>query len=85
MEQNKPPMTVWLASDAATCFGYNGDCGASDTRNHHYKLGPYVHINQFLEVVTRYANETAEHGLSFDREFVDIAYQYAEELNDDGA
>ena len=47
-----------------------------------YLVGPYVHINQFLAEVNRRANELAAEGLSFDREFVDISFQLAEELKE---
>ena len=57
MSENKPPMAVWLASDYAACFDYNGDCGASDIKNHHHNQGPYVHLDQFLDEVKKRANE----------------------------
>ena len=52
---NKPPMTVWLAFNAVDCFDRNEDCGASDLKNHHHHIGPYVHLEQFKEEVERRA------------------------------
>jgi len=52
---NKPPMTVWLAFDAVDCFDRNEDCGASDLKNHHHHIGPYVDLEQFKEEVERRA------------------------------
>jgi len=52
---NKPPMTVWLAFDAVDCFDRNEDCGASDLKNHHHHIGPYVDLEQFMEEVERRA------------------------------
>ena len=52
---NKPPMTVWLAFDAVDCFDRNEDCGASDLKNHHHHIGPYVDLGQFMEEVERRA------------------------------
>jgi len=52
---NKPPMTVWLAFDAVDCFDRNEDCGASDLKNHHHHIGPYVNLEQFMEEVERRA------------------------------
>jgi len=52
---NKPPMTVWLAFDAAACFERDEDCGASDFKNHHHHVGPYVNLKQFMEEVERRA------------------------------
>jgi len=53
---NKPPMTVWLAFDAAACFERDEDCGASDFKNHHHHVGPYVNLKQFMEEVERRAS-----------------------------
>ena len=82
MEHSKPPMTVWLNDESCRALDYclRGMCEGE--KNDVYRVGPYVHINQFLEVVTRYANETAKYGLSYDREFVDIALQLAEEIRE---
>ena len=55
MTTNKPPMTVWLAFNAVDCFDRNEDCGASDLKNHHHHIGPYVHLEQFKEEVERRA------------------------------
>jgi len=52
---NKPPMTVWLAFDAVDCFDRNEDCGASDLKNNHHHIGPYVNLGQFMEEVERRA------------------------------
>ena len=52
---NKPPMTVWLAFNAVDCFDRNEDCGASDLKNHHHHIGPYVNLEQFMEEVERRA------------------------------
>lgn len=48
-------MTVWLACDAVTCLERNEDCGASDLKNHHHDVGPYVHIEQFMAEVEKRA------------------------------
>ncbi len=79
---NKPPMTVWLAFNAVDCFDRNEDCGASDLKNHHHHIGPYVNLEQFMEEVERRAGECAEEGLSFDCEFVDIARELAKEIEE---
>ena len=55
MNDNKPPMTVWLAFDAVDCFDRNEECGASDLKNHHHHIGPYVNLEQFMEEVERRA------------------------------
>lgn len=57
---NKPPMTVWLAFDAVDCFERDEDCGASDFKNHHHHIGPYVHLKQFMEEVERRAGSNAK-------------------------
>ena len=53
---NKPPMTVWLAFDAVDCFDRNEECGASDLKNHHHQIGPYVNLEQFMKEVERRAS-----------------------------
>ena len=64
---NKPPMTVWLAFDAVDCFDRNEDCGASDLKNHHHHIGPYVDLEQFMAEVNRRADEidTGGYGVGY--------------------
>jgi len=57
MTTNRPPMTVWLAFDAAACFERDEDCGASDFKNHHHHVGPYVNLKQFMAEVEERAYE----------------------------
>jgi hypothetical protein len=56
---NKPPMTVWLAFDAVDCFDRNEDCGASDLKNHHHHIGPYVNLEQFKSDLIKRAEQLA--------------------------
>jgi hypothetical protein len=53
---NKQPMKVWLAFDAVACFDRNEDCGASDLKNRHHHIGPYVNLEQFMKEVERRAS-----------------------------
>jgi len=58
MSGNRPPMTVWLAFNAVDCFERNEDCGASDLKNHHHKIGPYVNLEQFLAEAKKRSKKT---------------------------
>jgi len=83
MSDNKPPMTVWLACDAVTCLERNEDCGASDLKNHHHKIGPYVNLGQFMEEVDRRAD--AKHATmmrDYGSDFMDSVRQLAREMQE---
>jgi len=57
MSDNKPPMTVWLAFDAVDCFDRNEDCAASDPKNHHHLVGPYVLTDWLKEELLKRSKE----------------------------
>ena len=75
MTTNKPPMTVWLAFNAVDCFDRNEDCGASDLKNHHHHIGPYVHLEQFKEEVEERAYEQS---ISTSRAMLELAKEIEE-------
>ena len=76
MSTNKPPMTVWLAFDAVDCFDRNEDCEASDLKNHHHHIGPYVDLEQFMAEVERRASKMS---ISTSRAMLELAKEIMEE------
>ena len=81
MSDNKPPMTVWLGSDAVACFDRNEDCGASDLKNDHHHVGPYVHLEQFMEAVDAVAD--GKHAVimrQYSSDWMEAAQELAKEI-----
>ena len=72
--EQKPPMVVWL-SELKMSWQV-----AEPKQGTLCQLGPYVHLDQFLEEVEREAQACADEGLDFDSSFVDILRDKVEEI-----